>query len=460
MASLSPGGLRGYRWKELGLLIVPFILFLLATIQLFLANTAPASVNAKSLPAIDGLIPILGLVGAWFAINVVMTIFFRKADQVLLPLISLLSGLGVMMATRLGPDIGDATLGSKQLVWVLLGLIIFLGTMFFLRSIHWLERYKYTAAFFGIVLVCTSLVNTLHIKNFNSPTHDQLNLGPINFQPSELLKICIVIFFAAYLSENREILAQGNLRLGPLRLPPLRHLGPIALMMMIALLFFLVVREQGLALLIYGIFLCMLYLGSGKLSYVVGSLVGLVVLGFVSYKLFGYIQQRFAVVNVDVLTWTPQSEALYSEQGGAFQVVQGLIALCSGGIFGAGLGLGAPAFVPVVQSDMVLSALGEELGLVGLFAIIGIYLLIVYRGYRIAIEAPDSFQQLLAAGLTSIFALQTLIISAGNLKFIPLTGIPLPFLSYGGSSIFANFIIIGILLRISYNTAVERDGSA
>lgn len=460
MASLSPGGLRGYRWKELGLLIVPFILFLLATIQLFLANTAPASVNAKSLPAIDGLIPIFGLVGAWCAINVVMTIFFRKADQVLLPLISLLSGLGVMMATRLGPDIGDATLGSKQLVWVLLGLIIFLGTMFFLRSIHWLERYKYTAAFFGIVLVCTSLVNTLHIKNFNSPTHDQLNLGPINFQPSELLKICIVIFFAAYLSENREILAQGNLRLGPLRLPPLRHLGPIALMMMIALLFFLVVREQGLALLIYGIFLCMLYLGSGKLSYVVGSLVVLVLLGFASYKFFGYIQQRFAVVNVNVLNWNNQSEAVYSEPGGAFQVVQGLIALCSGGIFGSGLGLGAPAFVPVVQSDMVLSALGEELGLVGLFAIIGIYLLIVYRGYRIAIEAPDSFQQLLAAGLTSIFALQTLIISAGNLKFIPLTGIPLPFLSYGGSSIFANFIIIGILLRISYNTAVEREGTA
>src|SRR5579871_1407366 len=143
MASLSPGGFRGYRWKEFGLLIVPFIVFLLAAIQLFLANTAPASVNAKSLPTIDGLIPVLGLIGAWFAINVVMTIFFRKADQVLLPLISLLSGLGVMMATRLGPDIGDATLGSKQLVWVLLGLIIFLGTMFLLRSIHWLERYKY-----------------------------------------------------------------------------------------------------------------------------------------------------------------------------------------------------------------------------------------------------------------------------------------------------------------------------
>jgi cell division protein FtsW (lipid II flippase) len=461
MASLSPGGIRGYRWKELGLLVVPFILFLLAMIQLLLANTdIHSSLNAKNLPPVYGLIPVFGLVGAWFVINVIMSVFFRKADQVLLPLIALLSGIGVMMATRLGPDIGDATLGSKQLVWVMLGLIIFLGTMFFLRNIHWLERYKYTAAFFGIVLVCISLVNTLHIKNFNSPTHDQLNLGPINFQPSELLKICIVIFFAAYLDENREILAQGNLRLGPFRLPPLKHLGPMALMMMIALLFFLVVREMGLALLIYGLFLCMLYLGSGKWTYVISSLVILVALGLVGYKIFGYIQQRFSVVSVNVLDWTPRSEALYSEPGGAFQVVQGLIALCSGGIFGAGLGLGAPAFVPVAQSDMVLTALGEELGLAGLFAVIGIYLLIVYRGYRIAIEAPDSFQQLLAAGLTSIFAIQTLIISAGNLKFFPLTGIPLPFISYGGSSIFANFIIIGILLRISYNTAVEREGLA
>jgi cell division protein FtsW (lipid II flippase) len=431
-------------------------------IQLLLANTdIHSSLNAKNLPTVYGLIPVFGLVGAWFVINLIMSIFFRKADQVLLPLVALLSGLGVMMATRLGPDIRDATLGSKQLVWVILGLIIFLGTMFFLRNIHWLERYKYTAAFFGIVLVCVSLVNTLHIKNFNSPTHDQLNLGPINFQPSELLKICIVIFFAAYLDENREILAQGNLRLGPLRLPPLKHLGPMALMMMIALLFFLVVREQGLALLIYGIFLCMLYLGSGKLTYVVGSLVVLVLLGFVSYKLFGYIQQRFAVVGFNVVdwqNWSATDENFATNEG--LQIVQGLIALCSGGIFGAGLGLGAPTFVPVIQSDMVLTAFGEELGLAGLFAIIGIYLLIVYRGYRIAIEAPDSFQQLLAAGLTSIFALQTLIISAGNLKFIPLTGIPLPFLSYGGSSIFANFIIIGILLRISYNTAVEREGLA
>jgi cell division protein FtsW (lipid II flippase) len=234
-------------------------------------------------------------------------------------------------------------------------------------------------------------------------------------------------------------------------------------MMLIALLFFVVVREQGLALLIYGLFLCMLYLGSGKLTYVLGSLAILLVFGFIAYNLFSYVKLRFTVVGIDVVNWTPASEELYqASRGGAFQVVQGLIALSSGGILGSGLGLGHPAgagFVPVVQSDMVLTALGEELGLVGLFGIIGIYLLLIYRGYRIAIEATEPFYQLLAAGLTSIFALQTLIISAGNLKLFALTGIPLPFLSYGGSSILANYIIVGILMRISYNTAVERDGA-
>ncbi|HLG63352.1 MAG TPA: FtsW/RodA/SpoVE family cell cycle protein [Ktedonosporobacter sp.] len=466
MASRSPGRIRSYRWKEFGLLIIPFLILLLAMTQLLLANVDPqSSLNVRNLPTIQGLIPVIGLIAALLGMNILFSIFFRKADQVLLPLVGLLSGIGVLMATRLGPDLPppDPALGSRQLLWVLLGMVICIGTLFALRNINWLLRYKYTAALFGIVMVCLTLANTFrYITRLDSPTHDQLNIGPFNFQPSELLKICIVIFFAAYLSENRDILAGGNLRLGPLRLPPLRQLGPLALMLGLALLLFLFVRELGLALLIYGIFLSMIYLGTGKMSYVITSLLVFFVLGFIGYSIFSYVRARFVVVGIDVVNWNQASEQLYSSVGGAFQVVQGLIALSSGGIIGAGLGLGHPAgagFVPVVQSDMIFTALGEELGLAGLFAIIGIYLLITYRGFRIALEATDTFSQLLAAGLTSIFAIQTLIIAAGNMKFLPLTGIPLPFLSYGGSSIFANFIIVGILLRISYNTAVERDGT-
>jgi cell division protein FtsW (lipid II flippase) len=284
-------------------------------------------------------------------------------------------------------------------------------------------------------------------------------LGPFAFQPSELLKICIVIFFAAYLSENRDVLADGGWRIGSLRLPPLRQLGPLALMLFLGLILFLVVREMGLALLIYGIFVSMIYLGTNKLGYVFASVIIAVLLGFIGFKLLpSYVQQRFEVVSIDVVNWNQASENKYSATGGGFQVVQGLIAVSCGGILGAGFGLGHPGYVPVVQSDMVFTAFAEEFGLTGLFALMGIYLFILYRGFRIAIEATDTFSQLLAAGLTSIFAIQTLIIAAGNLKIMPLTGIPLPFLSYGGSSIIGNFIIIGILLRISYNTALERDG--
>lgn len=451
--------LQNYRWRELSLLVIPFLIILLEMTQLLLANQDPqSSFSTKSLPTIHDLIPALGLIGALLAVNILLSFTFPKADQLLLPLVGLLSGLGMLMATRLGPNIGVPSLGSRQLIWVLIGIVACMLTLFILRNMSWLRRYKYTWAFLGIVMVGLTLVNALRTKNLDSPSHDQLNIGPLGLQPSELLKIFLVIFFAAYLSENFDILSEGNLRIGRFRLPPLAQLGPLALMLMLALLLFLGIRELGLALLIYGIFLCMIYLGTQKISYVVASLLIFVVLAFIGYKLFSYVQLRFQAVTFDVVNWQnwTASQTSFAENQG-LQIVQGLIALSSGGILGTGLGLGHPAFVPVIDSDMVFVAFGEELGLAGLFAILGIYLLLIYRGYRIAIEARDSFNQILAAGLTSIFAIQTFIIAAANMKFLPLTGIPLPFLSYGGSSVIANFIIIGILLRISHNTAQERD---
>ncbi|RAQ98063.1 FtsW/RodA/SpoVE family cell cycle protein [Thermogemmatispora tikiterensis] len=451
-----------YRWKELGLFIIPFLILLLGMSQLLLANRdQTSSLSTRNLPPIQGLIPILGLIALFVTVNIVLSFFFSRADQMLLPLVGLLSGLGVLMAMRIGPDINRPTLGTQQLIWVILGIIMCMVTLFGLRRMQWLERYKYTWAVLGLFLVCVTLVNTLHVKNLDSPTHDQLKLGPFAFQPSELLKICIVIFFAAYLSENRDILAGKGPRFGPFRLPPLRQLGPVFMMLGIALLLFLVVRELGLALLIYGLFLCMIYLSSQKKSYVFFGLLLFALLALIGYSLFSYVRNRFAVVGFDVVNWQHWTAAQtnFAENQG-FQIVQGLITLSSGGILGAGLGLGHPTIVPVVESDMVLTAFGEELGLAGLLALIGLYLLLIYRGYRIAMEARDPFNQLLAAGLTSIFALQTLIIAAGNIKLLPLTGIPLPFLSYGGSSVIANYIIIGLLLRISHNTALEREGLA
>jgi len=461
--------IRGYRWQELSLLIIPFLILLLEMTQLLIADMDPnSSLNIKNLPLRDGLTPIFGLIIALIATNVILSISFRKADQVLLPLVGLLSGLGVLMMTRLGPNIPPPTgpilnMGSRQLIWVLIGLAICIGTMYLLRNTTWLSRYKYTWILFCFAVLLPSLIKgILTFKSANStPTRDILNLGPLSLQPSEFLKIGLVIFFAGYLNDNRDMLAQGYFRLGGIKLPPLKQLGPLVLMLGAALMIFLVVRELGLAMLIYSLFLCMTYLATGKMTYVLTSLGIFAILAFIGYSLLNYVQNRFAVVSFNAVDWQHWSakDELFA-QGPGLQIMQGLIALSSGGVIGAGLGMGSSAsFVPVADADMVFTSFGEEIGLVGLFAIIGIYMLLIHRGFRIAAEATDPFNKLLAAGLTSVFAIQTLIISAGNLKIMPLTGIPLPFLSNGGNSILANFIIVGILLRISHNTAEEREGA-
>lgn len=473
---------RQYRWKELGLLVIPFMILLLGMMQLPLAQyyetrldatTKPVPFTPDILPSFSALIPIIGLILVLVLVNIIFSIFYPKVDQILLPLVGLMSGIGVLMATRLQsvPAVGDPLLGTRQLIWVILGLFICIVTLAGLRRMGWLRRYKYTWAALGIILVAVTLVHASRV-NLNSPTHDQLNFGPLNLQPSELLKIFIVIFFAGYLSDNIDVIRENSFLVGPFRLPlirrtvtlhlpPLRQLGPIAVMLGMSLVLFLGIRELGLALLIYGIFLVMIYLGSGRMSYVIVSLLIFFLLALIGYKIFSYVQQRFLAVTIDPVTWQQWGNAdAQLSQGSAFQVLQGLIALGSGGILGTGLGLGhAGTFVPVVVSDMIFTQIGEELGLAGLFAIIGLYLLIIYRGFRIAMQASDIFNQLLAAGLTSIFAIQALVIILGNMKLLPLTGLPLPFLSYGGSSIIANYIIIGILLRISHITAKEREAA-
>jgi cell division protein FtsW (lipid II flippase) len=470
MMHRAVGTIRQYRWQELSLLIIPALILLLLMSQLLIirsSNNPSVTLNnlnkLSSLPIWDGLIPILGFLAAMLVMHIVLTIFFRKADQVLFPLVALLSGLGILMMTRLGPDIPPpvgpiTTLGSKQLLWVLLGFVLCLGTMFVLRNVNWLARYKYTWMLFCFAVLLPSVIKGITTLKSGNPTRDTLGIGSLDLQPSEFLKIGVVIFFAGYITDNRDILSEGHYRLGPLRLPPLRHLGPILFMLAIGLLSFLIVRELGLAMLVYGLFLCITYLGTGKKSYAIVSLVAFIVFGFLGFSLLSYVRNRFAALTFYPSNWanlTPAQDSFAT--GNGQQIFQGLINIASGGILGSGFGLGGSAMnTPVIDADMVFTAYAEEFGLVGAFAIIGIYLLIVHRGFRIAAEAPDTFNKLLAAGLTSVFALQTIIIMAANMNFFPLTGIPLPYLSNGGNAILANFIIVGILLRISHNTAVER----
>jgi cell division protein FtsW (lipid II flippase) len=454
-----------YRWTELFLLIIPSAILLLEMAQLLIINSTPnsqsAAVNIKNLSIGNGLTPILGFVGVLFGVHIIMNIFFRKADQFLLPITGLLTGLGILMMTRLGPDqspIPIPNLGSHQLLWAILAIALSLVVLALVRKTSILSRYKYIWALVSIAMISPSVFQGVKSLATDAPTRDTLGVGSLSFQPSEIFKVSLVIFFAGYLNDNRDILAQGYFRLGGIRLPPLKQLGPLVLMLFLALLIFLVVRELGLALLIYGIFLSMTYLANGKISYVLVNLGIFLVLGFIGYSLFSYVKARFATVGINMLTWTPHDEYLYEQPGGAEQVVLGLVALSSGGLLGAGLGLGSPFYTPINYSDMVFTSFGEEFGLIGMFAIIGLYLLLVYRGFKIAAEASDPFDKLLAAGLTCIFAIQTFVVAMCNMKFMPLTGIPLPFLSNGGSALLGNFIDIGLLLRISYNTATEREG--
>jgi cell division protein FtsW (lipid II flippase) len=442
-------GLHRYRWRELQLLLLPALFMLTGMFMLILVDNEAKQIN---LPTIDSLVPAIGVIAALLTMHILLTIILPQADQVLLPIVGLLSIFGVLMALRLGPQLTPPieNLGTKQLLWLLLGLLACFGTVLFTRrGLLWIRRYKYTFAAFGILLVSISLVRVLTSPiNFDSPTHDELSLpGGIPFQPSELLKICLVVFFAAYVAENREILGEGGPRLGFISVPPLKQFGPLLLMLGIALVMFVGLRELGLALLTFGIFLSMLYLGSGRFLYVGWGVMLFALGGFICYKLFTYAQARLLVVGVDCNATDEATRQIIL--GPAYQVCQGLIAIGSGGVFGTGLGLGSPTNVPAVQTDLVFAAIGEEFGLLGIMGLLGLYIMLVHRGFRIAANARTPFNQLLAGGLTAIFAIQTMIIIAGNLKVFPLTGIPLPFITYGGSSLIANYIIIGLLLRIS-----------
>lgn len=433
-------GFSKYRWTEMYLLLLPAAFMILGLVQLLLVQGRPQVVTQHTLPTLDALTPAFGLIAALAGAHILLCVLAPDADQTLLPIVGTLASIGVLMAMRLGPDLGQQDLGSKQLVWVVIGLVACVATVYVTHNIRWVRLYKYTWAVVGLVLVGVALLHARSF-NFNAPGRDVLGIGPFNLQPSELLKICLVVFFAGYLGENREMLASGGLRLGRIALPPPKQLGPLLVMLGVSLVIFVVLRELGLAMLIFGLFVAMFFVASGRLSYVIGSLGLFGVGAFICFQLFSYVRDRVAIVS------TAFSPSVEPNKG--YQIVQGLIAFGVGGFFGQGLGLGHPTFVPAVQTDYVASAIGEEFGLVGMLALVGLFGLLIYRGMRISLLSQDAFNQLLACGFTAIFALQTMIILAGNLKLMPLTGIPLPFLAYGGSSVIANFIIVGFLLRLS-----------
>jgi Bacterial cell division membrane protein len=391
-------------------------------------------------PANPGLLAVY--LGALLAVHLAFVIAGRRTDQILLPTIGFLGGIGLLLMERLPQSLGGSLggLAKTQLVWLVIGLAIVAGLGVAVRNDVWLRRYKYTWAAVGVGLLLLTFVFGHDVNGARL----SLSIGPISGQPSELLKVILVVFLAGYLSENRRLLVEESTRIGPLRLPPLPYLAPMVAMWAIALGIVIVQKDLGAALLFFAVFLLLLYVSTARVSYVVLGLIAFVVGATALYFLFGHVRTR-----IDI--WLDP----FADPGGAgYQVVQALHAFARGGLIGTGFGAGLPLIagrppIPALHTDFPFAALGEELGLVGILAILGLYLVLVERGLRIAMAAQDEFRAILAAGLSLVIGVQAFIIAGGNLKLIPLTGITLPFVSYGGSSLLANSVIVGLLIALS-----------
>ena len=358
-----------------------------------------------------------------------------RADPLILPIAATLAALGQTMVSRLEPG-----LGPRQGIWVLIGLAAMMSAEL-LPSIDWLRNYRYTWATLAIVLQVLTLIFGRDPNGGGAALW--FVIGPVSVQPMELVKLLLVVFLAAYLDEYRELLAMAGRRIGRVRLPPLPYLAPILVMIGAALLLFWLQKDLGPALLFSTVLLVMLYVAAGRLSYVAFGAILLVLGFFVADRAFAHVHTRM------VIWFDPWSQ----RETIGYQLVQALYALASGGVFGSGLDLGSPRYIPAVHTDFIIAAIGEEFGLVGTLAIVALFVLLVQRGFLVAVGARSGFSVLLASGLTAVLGLQALIILGGTLELIPLTGITLPFVSYGGSSVVANFLLIGLLLRISHESS-------
>jgi cell division protein FtsW (lipid II flippase) len=380
----------------------------------------------------------------WVVAHLVVRKWASYADPLLLPAVALLVGLGLTFIHRL--DLAAEQFESNvtredapvQLIWATLGVALFVAVLVFVRDHRSLSRYAYTLALVGMALLALPALLPSAISEVNG-AKIWIRIAGFSIQPGEFAKICLVIFFAAYLVDKRDVLALASRKVAGVELPRGRDLGPVLLAWVLSILVLVFERDLGSSLLLFGIFVVMLYIATERSSWLLIG-VGLFALGaFLAYQLFGHVRSR-----VDV--WL---DPFAYQDGAGYQLVQSLFGLGTGGLFGAGLGGGRPDQVPVAKSDFIASAVGEELGLFGLVAVIVVYLILVERGLRTSLIVRDAFGKLLAAGLAFAVAWQVFVVLGGVTGLLPLTGLTTPFLAYGGSSLVANFVLVALLVRIS-----------
>ena len=386
-------------------------------------------VNAGAVLSFQTLAVPFGLFAAFAAAHIGVRLFAPGADPALLPIVFALSGIGITFVTRLEPS---ASMG--QIVYLFLGVALMVGTLAAVKNLEVVKRYKYVLGAAGIaLLVLPMLIGT---EIYGSKLW--IKIGSFQFQPGEFAKVFIVLFLAGYLAENRELLSISNRTVLGVKLPRLRLLYPLFIVWGVCLLVVAFERDLGSALLFYTIFLIMLYVATGRVSYVLIGLVLLAVGAFGMYQIMGHVQVRVAI-------WL---DPFKDAQNLGFQIVQALYSLADGGLLGVGIGKGLGGdTIPVVASDMIFAAIGEEMGLLGGAAVLLLFMLFAVRGLTTAARAKSDLAAFSAAGLTAAISFQAFTIVGGVTKLIPLTGVTLPFMSQGGSSLLASFVIVALLLR-------------
>jgi len=382
--------------------------------------------------------------GAYFlavclATHVYLRIRLPHADPYLFPLVATLTAFGLVMIYRI-----DETLARDQANWFVLGLVLFALTIHFLRDYDVLERYRYTIAVVGLLVLLAPRLPGIG-QQVNG-AYLGVKLGPLAFQPAEFTKLAIVVFLASYLREHREVMIVGARRLLGLTLPPLKHFGPMLVVWGASMFMLVFIRDLGSSLMFFAAFLALLYVATGRFSFVVVGMALFLVGAWFFAATVPHVHDRVEV-------WLhPYREP----QGNGYQILQSIFAQADGGLFGKGFGQGLitvpgthSALLPAAQTDTIYSLIVNEVGLFGACGVILVYLLIAARGFKVALLAGDGFSKLLATGLTAVFAIQAFVIVGGVTRVIPLTGVTLPFISYGGSSIVANFVLLALLLLVS-----------
>jgi len=409
------------------------LLLLLAALVASVAAYAMVGLGLRGRVPRDIVVYSLTLGGAYLLAWGAVRWTAPRADPVLLPIAGMLGGLGLAMIYRLLP----ADVANAQAVWLLIGLVAFVLTLMLVRDDRQLDAYTYTIGLLGLILLLLPVVPGVGFEVNGARLW--AHVGPLAFQPAEFGKILIVIFLASYLSAKRELLEAGVGRLG---LPRAKDLGPLLLAWGASLAVLFLERDLGASMLFFGVFVVMIWIASGRVAYLVTGGILFAAGGVIGYLALDHVQDRVAY-------WLHALEPATVHQVGYGQLAQSWFALASGGLVGTGLGRGSPDLIPYPASDFILSAFGEELGMLGTAAILLLFVGLIGRGLRIALDREDAFGRLLATGLTTTIALQTFTIAAGVTRLIPLTGVPLPLVSYGGSSRVATFVMIGLLVRIS-----------